>query len=54
MLTETAIKHAKPNAKPYKIPDERGLFLAVQPSGARWWRLRYRIWGNERMLSLGT
>ena len=54
VLTETAVKNAKPKDKPYKLADERGLFLAVQPSGAKWWRFRYYIWGKERMLSLGT
>lgn len=28
--------------------------LEVQPSGAKWWRLRYRFGGKEKMLSLGT
>ena len=26
----------------------------IQPSGARWWRLRYRFEGREQALSLGT
>src|SRR3546814_14701490 len=34
-LTDTAIKNAKPKAKPYKMADEKGLHLLVQPSGDR-------------------
>lgn len=28
--------------------------LEVAPSGGKWWRLKYRIAGVERRLSLGT
>lgn len=54
MLTETAIKGAKPREAPYKIPDGQGLALLVQPSGSKWWRFRYHIWAKEKSLSLGT
>jgi len=27
MLTDAAIRNAKPKAKPYKLTDERGLYL---------------------------
>jgi hypothetical protein len=30
MLNETKIRAAKPREKPYKLFDERGLFLAVK------------------------
>ena len=53
-LTDTATRGAKPRDKPYKITDERGLFLLVAPSGGKWWRLRYRFEGREKLLSLGT
>jgi Arm DNA-binding domain len=42
MLTDTAIKKAQPTDKPYKMPDERGLHLLVQTTGAKLWQLRYR------------
>lgn len=54
MLTDTAVKAAKPQAKPYKLSDERGLFLLVTPAGGKWWRLKYRVGGKEKLLSLGT
>jgi hypothetical protein len=45
MLTETAIRSAKPREKPYKLFDERGLYLLVAPTGGRLWRFRYRHGG---------
>lgn len=53
-LTDTAIKNAKPGDKPIKLYDADGLLLWVAPSGGKWWRLKYRISGKEKMLSLGT
>jgi len=53
-LTDTAIRNAKPKDKPYKMADAGGLLVLIQPSGAKWWRLRYRFGGKEKMLSLGV
>jgi integrase len=53
-LTETRIRAAKPKEKPYKLRDGRGLYLLVQPTGARLWRLRFRQPGRESMVSLGA
>jgi integrase len=53
-LTDTAIKAAKPAAKPYKLFDERGLYLLVDPRGARLWRLKYRVDGREKLLAIGA
>lgn len=53
-LTDTAIRTAKAKEKPYKLADEKGLFLLVNPNGSKWWRLKFRIAGKEKMLSLGT
>lgn len=53
-LTDTGARSAKPKAKPYKLADERGMFLLVNPTGAKWWRLKYRIDGREKLLSLGV
>jgi integrase len=53
-LTDIAIRNAKPRAKPYKLADALGLFLLVQPSGGRLWRLKYRIDGREKKLGFGT
>jgi len=53
-LTDTAVKNAKPGAKPVKLADEKGLFLLLSPAGGKWWRLKYRFGGKEKLLSLGT
>lgn len=53
-LTDIAIRNAKPRLKPYKMADALGLFLLVQPSGGRLWRLKYRIEGREKKLGFGT
>lgn len=53
-LTDTAIRNAKPREKAYKLADEKGLFLLVNPNGAKWWRHKFRIDGKEKLLSLGV
>ncbi len=52
-LNDLAIRSAKPGTKPVKMSDERGLFLLVQPTGGKLWRLKYRIAGKEKKLALG-
>lgn len=52
-LTDVAIRNAKPREKPYKMGDALGLFLLVQPTGAKLWRLKYRIRGREKKVALG-
>ena len=54
MLTEIAVRTAKPKDKPYTLTDGRGLHLHVDPRGGRWWRLRYWYEGRQKMISLGT
>lgn len=54
VLTDTAIRNAKPADKPYKVTDSQGLHLFVHPRGSKLWRIRYRIDGVERKLSLGA
>ncbi len=53
-LTDTKIKNAKPQAKPYKLADERGLFLLVHPNGSRYWRWKFRAGGKEKLLAFGV
>lgn len=53
-LTATAIKSAKAKDKDYKLTDGQGLYLLVTKRGAKYWRLKYRIGGKERTLSLGV
>ena len=53
-ITDTAIRNAKPKDKAYRLADERGMYLEVSPSGGKWWRVKYRIGGKEKRLSLGV
>lgn len=53
-LSDTALRNTKPLDKPYKLYDEKGLFLIVNPNGGKWWRLKYRFQDKEKTLSLGT
>jgi len=53
MLTDTRVKNAKPQAKLYKLTDERGLHLLVYPNGSKLWQMRYRFEGKEKTASLG-
>lgn len=53
MLTNAAVKAARPMARAYKKYDERGLHLFVAPSGVRAWRIKFRFAGKEQLLSIG-
>jgi Arm DNA-binding domain len=53
-LTDTACKNAKPTDKARKMADGHGLYLEVMPSGARYWRLKYRFMEKEKRLALGV
>jgi integrase len=53
-LSDMQLRKAKPGEKPIKLADGGGLYLEVQPSGSKYWRLKYRIAGVEKRLSLGV
>ena len=53
-LTATAIRNAKPGAKPQRLHDAAGLYLEIAPSGGRWWRFAYRLGGKRKLISLGV
>lgn len=52
-LTDKAIKNAAAKNKPYKIADGEGLYLLIQPTGSKLWRLKYRFLGKEKLLPIG-
>ena len=55
LLIDTAIRNAKPNPdKAYKMTDEKGMYLLVQPNGSKYFRLNYRFAGKAKTLALGT
>ena len=53
-LTVRQIEAAKPADRPLKLSDGGGMFLLIQPDGARWWRLSYRYAGLQKTISLGV
>ena len=53
MLTDTEIKRAKPLEKEFRVPDGRGLYLLVTPSGGKLWRWKYRFEHREKLMTFG-
>jgi hypothetical protein len=53
-LTDLAIRKIQPGIKTVRVLDGRGLYLEVSPKGGKWWRLKYRFAGKEKLLSMGT
>lgn len=46
-------RHAKPKDKSYRLADSGGLYLDIKPTGTKIWRLRYKIYGKEKLLTIG-
>ncbi|MFM0718034.1 tyrosine-type recombinase/integrase [Paraburkholderia strydomiana] len=53
-LTELQVRKAKPGEQPYRLADGKGLYLQVMPNGARYWRMKYRFDGKEKLASFGV
>jgi len=53
-LTHTQVKNIKPGEKAQKLFDGGGLFLLVTPEGGKYWRMKYRHGGKEKLLALGV
>lgn len=53
-LTDVKVRTAKPQDKPYKLTDGGGLYLLVNTNGSRYWRMKYRVMGREKLLSIGV
>jgi len=53
-LSDVKIRKAKPGDKQIKLFDGEGLFLLVTPQGGKYFRLKYRYGGKEKLLALGT
>lgn len=53
-LTDPAIRKAKGREKQYKLADAAGLYLLVKPDGSKYWRLKYRHSGKEKLLAIGV
>lgn len=53
-LTDTKVKTLKTLPKAYKVSDSEGLYVLVTATGSKLWRLKYRIAGAEKVLSIGA
>lgn len=53
MLTDTKLRSLKARDQVYRIADSNGLAIEVRPTGAKFWRYRYRYAGKPTMLTLG-
>jgi integrase len=56
MLTDLQIERQRPDpGKRLEVPDGKvgGLYLVVQPSGAKSWALRYRVAGSPKKFTIG-
>ena len=52
-LSAVQVRNAKPQSKPYKLPDGHGMYLHIARSGKRTWRYRFKIAGTESTYVLG-
>ena len=53
-LSDVKVRNAKGKNKPYKLTDGRGLYLLVQPKGARYWRYDFTLLGKRKTMALGV
>lgn len=52
-LTEEQIVGLAPKDRQYKISDGRGLYLLVEPSGIKRWRMSFHLRGRENTIAFG-
>ncbi|WP_426576977.1 tyrosine-type recombinase/integrase [Xenorhabdus stockiae] len=53
-LTARQVETVKPQDRDFKLSDGGGLYLLVKTTGSKYWRLKYRIAGKEKLLAIGT
>jgi integrase len=54
-LTDVQVRNAKPRTARYKLSDGGGLFLEVNPTGSRIWRMSYvQASGKKNVLTFGA
>jgi hypothetical protein len=53
-LTDLSVRNAIAREKLYRLFDGKGLYLEVTPRGGCYWRLKYRLTGRDRRISLGV
>ncbi|MFW1678592.1 tyrosine-type recombinase/integrase [Pontibacter sp. JAM-7] len=53
-MTAKEAQAATAKEKDYRLPDEKGLFLFIKKNGAKYWRMKYRYHGKEKLLAFGV
>ena len=53
-LSDTVCRNAKPKEKAYKLTDSNGLYLLINPTGGKLWRMKYYHLGKEKLLAIGS
>lgn len=53
-LTDLKVCTAKPRDKAYKLADDKGLYLLINPNGSKYWRFKFRYYGKEKALAIGV
>ena len=53
-LTAESIKRAKAKNKPYKLHDEKSLYLLINTKGGKYWRMKYRFADKENTFAIGV
>ena len=46
-LTDTKLQRLQPKGRPFQVADGNGLYVEVQPTGKKVWRMQYRIGGRD-------
>jgi len=53
LLSDTTVRTTKPKDKKYVLRDGNGLWLVVEPTGRKWWKLRVVFAKKKNSFSLG-
>ena len=52
-LSDIQVRNLKPRDKTYKVSDFEDLFVLMKANGSKLWQFKYRVYGKERLLSIG-
>lgn len=53
-LTALEVSKSKAADKPQRLADGGNMYLLIQPNGAKYWRLDYRLAGKRKTLAIGV
>lgn len=53
-LTDAKVRNLKPELKPYKVSDEKGLYIRIEPRGSKIWRFDFRYGNARKTISFGA